>query len=265
MAIQLPDPNKSSSQPSDAEGGDKTPANDAQAKIDGLTQQLSELTAAHKADAEAKKVEDTKKKAAAEKDAAAELEAQADLKALLDGTDEDDEGTPKSNKLNDLDNTQLMDVVGNAIETCMDARMKQAQEQSAKQFKGVTDSMNKICQFLGQMETKTALKAARDKYPDFDTFKEDTLAVVKKYPMMEIDDAYLLAKQVRKGNSPAPRETDSERPDINLFDRSGGGEGEPAEKTEKKPAAKPKAVSGVVQFRDIVGKAVDKLDIGGGR
>lgn len=225
---------------------------------------MEEATTARRVDAEAKKVEEEKKKA---DDAAAELAAQTDIESLLKGGDDEAPVAPQANKLNDLDNTQLMDVVGTAVETCIDAKLKQSQEQTAKQFEGMTDTMKKVCQLLGQMQTQSALKGVRDKYPDFDTFKDDTLAVLKKYPMMEIEDAYLLAKQARKGDLPEPAEIESERPTVTpfgAFSRPAEAEAAPSG-AEVKPVVASPGVSGIVSFRQIVGKAVNKLDIGKGR
>jgi len=254
--IKLPAKNnQDSTRQSDANTGepDATGINVVQEQLSNLADQIGAINKTRKDDEAAKKKKE-------EDDAQAELEANADLRELLSGGVEDEEIT-KEDRLDKLTNAQLVDVIAEAVQTSTDAMIRKATQGIDEKLKATNDSIGKVASFLGQMQAAAGMQSARARYPDFDDFREETLAVLKVYPMMGIEDAYLLAKQKKTGASASPRETESERPMRTPFGEFPQGRGE-AESTRTEKASEGSSSKetrgGVVDFRKLVNASLDK-------
>jgi len=222
-----------------------------QNQMSQLAEQVGELNRMRRAQDEQRM-----KEIEAEKET--ELEAEADLKALLNGGMEDGKEDLRGSRIDDLTNSELLNVVSSAVETAIDARIRQSSQNVDKKIKEISDSTTKIYQVLGKMQAAAGIQSARDKYKDFDKFKDDTMAVLDRYPMMEIEDAYLLGRQLRAGNSPPAKNVASERPIVTPFGAFSGG----ADRKDPTNVLDDKSTSsshGIVGFRNILDKAIDKV------
>lgn len=215
-----------------------------QEQLELMRQQLEAATKAKQEEAE-------RVKADAAKDAQEQLTAEADLKALLAGGDKDVE-TTKKDRVEDMSNAEMLDLISTAVETVISANTKQASHAVDEKLKATNETVDKLTQILVQMQASAGVDRARVTYKDFDKVKDDTLAVLNKYKMMEVEDAYLLAKAIRAKGSPPKHETDTERPD-NI---PGGPLG--LRRPEEKASTKDTPVAqGVVGFRQLVNAAIE--------
>lgn len=251
-------PSKNSSEDVEGKGTEKkdTPADDVVNKIAALA---DEMGVANK---ERREKEAAKEKEA-EDDRAKSLAAETDLKALMESGDVEVEipeaGKTRKQQVDDMSNSEVLDVVATAVDTAVGARLEQASKEIDEKFKTTAGAMSKIIELLGRMQAATGMSEIRGKYDDFDKFKEDTLSVLKKYPMMDIEDAYLLAHKLREGDNPPANQTEFERPVNVPFDRgaersTSGGE----ETGEREGKPKSSETHGIVGFRNFMGKALDK-------
>ncbi len=227
-----------------------------------LEEQLSSLVAQVDELSNMKKVDEENKKKIDEDSKAEQLAAEADLRTLLSANDNINEEAEPSG-VDDMSHANLLDAVATSVDKAIGARLEQLSQGIDDKIKKTNESVDSICTLLGQMHANSGLQDVRSKYEDFDQFKADTLAVLKKYPNMEVEDAYLLAKQVRAGDTPNRNETDLERPNINPYGNFSNRREEvkPERKENRRPAG-PDPTHGVVQIRDLLRAATEKV-IGG--
>jgi hypothetical protein len=137
----------------------------------------------------------------------AKIKEAADIKALL--TDIEGEG---DDKYADLTPKEILDIVADAFETSIDAKTKLAIADNAGPMEELNKKMDSIQQYLVQKEAQTGVQEARQKFSDFDEFKDDMEAVWERYPGISVDDAYVLAKGLKAGKLPPKGVVDSEKP-----------------------------------------------------
>jgi len=252
--IELPKKNNDS----DVKDDDKNaaaPANDVMNKLGALTDEIGQMN-------RDRRDKEAAEQAGVEEDEAAKLAAEADLKALMEGVDDAEAASgirTRRQQVDDMSNSEVMDVISTAIETALNARFEQSTKDVDKKFKTTADAMGKIIGLLGKMQANAGLERIKSKYPDFDKFAEDTGKVLDKYPMMDIEDAHLLARKRREGDSLPASQTDFERPSDMLIDRESGrttGGGAEA-KARKDETTKSDVSHGIVAFRSILDKALN--------
>ncbi len=253
--IQLPQPKQNDVVNPKEASQEVTPKTEAASKVEeqlsSLANQMGEMN-------KTKKEEEEKENAAAKQEQEERLAAEADLKSLLTESEEVPEAGLKSrkDKIDDMTNTEILGVMSTAVETALGARFEQAAQEMDKKLAGTSEALTKICKLLSQMQTSSMVERARGKHADFDVFKDDTLAVLKQYPMMDVEDAYTLAKGLRTNEAPSANELESEKPIGGAF---GGRRPEAPGPASREEAPKSPQTSGVVAFRDFLKKATDKV------
>lgn len=193
------------------------------------------------------------------------LEAAADIRNMLTEIDTEE----SEDKYNGLSNKQMIDVICDAFDTAMTARTSQMEERVAANMSPGNERIDKIQKVLMSVIAGLGLNEARGKFQDFDTFKTDIGAVMQKYPGMNYEDAYLLAKSQKAGSTPPPNQTNAEKPgDFATVPSGPGGASVPgadmlAASTmrgrtgESGQGSSPAA--GIVNFRSIVDRAAEKV------
>lgn len=174
-----------------------------QTQLDTITKQI----AANKVAALAAKTKEEKQQQAA---AAEKLLKEADIQSLL---------TQDKEKLEDLSNKELLDIVGEAVDTAMEANTEIATSKLARPLEELSNKINGISKFLLEKEVAGGLASARDTFPDFDKYKDDISEVFKAHPDLSPKEAYILAKAEKIDDEPPQHATDSEKP-ISLTTRS---------------------------------------------
>lgn len=251
--IDLPNAEEGNAAGKEKDANQQVPADSIVAnKLDSLIEMMG-------ADNKARREVDAAKKAQAEEDAKAQLASEADISALL-GTSEDDgvDEKARNTKINDMDNSDLLDVIATAVDTAIGARITQASKDVDKKLKTTTDALGGLVKILSKMQAFAGMDMLKGKYQDFDDFKEDTLKVLKKYPMIDIEDAHLLARQIRQGDMPPQSETASERPENAQIESIMSGQRVVDKNENRDEGPKSGNTQGIVGFRDIMKNALDK-------
>ncbi len=192
----------------------------------------------------------------AEVDRKAELAMEADLKDVLSKAENN---TGDDDAFNELSNSDLVDVIAESVEKAMEAKFAQAQDGVGVKLEETNAGIQKLYGMIGKMQAKSQLADLRGSNKDFETYREDTVEVLKKYPMMEIPDAFALAKSKRKGDAPPAIETETERPGAGLIQYNDDGS-----MVRQKPTTKrlenrdDEPAPGTVKIRDIIRRGVDR-------
>ncbi len=186
-------------------------------------------------------------KAAAE----AKLKAEADIKKLLSNKDKDD-------KLEDLSNKEVLEIVADAFDTAIDANTKIAVSEMSKPLDDINSKLNNLQKYLLQKEAATGVEAAKAKFGDFDDYKEGVSKVLEMYPGIAIEDAYVLAKADKAKDVPPKGEMESEKP-ISLATRAENAQtnyDKAQDKEREKSNDKP---SRVASFRNSLSVAAERI------
>lgn len=109
-------------------------------------------------------------------------------KAQTTSDDDEEDDFDEDVDFDELDNKQLADTLTQNI-------LKQID----KKLKGFSEDVNKKVSSTSEEVSKEKLRRevadAREKFKDFDEFKDDIGKLVKQYPNLAVEDLYLLAKQ----------------------------------------------------------------------
>jgi len=159
--------------------------------------------------------------------------------------------------LEELTNKELLDVVGSAFDSAVEARTKLAIEQASKGSKALEDKLDKLEKYLLRKEASEGIQKARNRFRDFDDYREDISNIFNKYPGITPEDAYILAKGNKASTSPAQKDLETEKP-ISLATRA-----EEAEKRHIERIAKRKDEgTGTMnrrEFRSFIQEAAERV------
>lgn len=199
----------------------------------------------------------------------ASLQNDADIKKLF--TVAKDEPKNESG-VDDLSPSQLLDVVADGFEKVMVANAEQMKLNIEAAAKASDDKLTGITSVLQGVVAKMSIDATKTAHSDFEDMRPGMIEVNKKYPGMDAEDMYLLAKGKVAGKTPPKKKVESERPGSHL---TGAGEMEGlddalAERDNSGMDAQGKARSkeqgrqqgrqpGIVQFREFVKAAASKV------
>jgi len=180
---------------------------------------------------------------------AAKLQAEADIKKLLSEKD-------SSTDYDDLSNKEILDIVANAFDTAIEARTKLAASEVEKPLVEINKKIESIQKYLLHREAASGIDAARNKFKDFDDYKEDIAKIFEAYPGISPEDAYILAKGHKASDEPPESETASEKP-ISLGTRAAAAV-ERYEKIKKEKSSKI-PMSPQRAFKSFLDEAADKV------
>jgi len=251
MAIELPNSKSKEVEDGKAAESEKTPVDEVASKLAALTEEFAQLNKERREKQEAAKKEE-------EEEEQQRLAAESNLEELFKN-EKTSEDTSVDKRVNDLDNTELLDVVANAVDTAITARFEMSNKDVDKKFKETAESMGKIIKLLGQMNASAGMDRLKSKYPDFEKYGNDTMTVLEKYPMMDIEDAHLLARKIREGDSAPRSQTEFERPfNVPFEGAERTPEPESGREVEREETPKSDSKSGVTGFRNILRSALSK-------
>lgn len=178
---------------------EETRTTQLEAQVAVLTQQIQQ-------EKELKASEQTKILEKQQREEAVKLVEDADLKKILSGQ--------SAEKVEDLTNTQLLDVIGDAVEQSQVARDKQL-ESLIKESSGSNDErLNSISKAVMQLIAIQGVNEAKANHPDFEEYKDDAAKLMAVIPSLPVNKAILLAKAERAGKSVPSKKVETERPDI---------------------------------------------------
>ena len=118
---------------------------------------------------------------------------------------------------------EIIDVVANAFETAIEARTQLATSQINEPITSMSKRLDDMQKYLLRKEAVSGVESARQRFDDFDEFKDDITKVLDKYPGIAIDDAYLLAKGHSAIGTPSQKSIETEKP-MNLATRAAAAE-----------------------------------------
>ena len=219
-----------------------------------LQEQISNLTKL----VETQKTELAQKSKSELNKAASDASAKADVdaKKLQDEADIRNMLTKETDiDVDALSNKEVLDIVATAFDSAFDAKAKMASTELSRPIEELNGKMDNIQKYLLQREAASGIEGARSKFSDFDTYKEDIGKIFDTYPGIAVEDAYILAKGHKVGDSPNQKEVETEKP-ASLGTRAQAAEDAYAEtKKENKKVINPSSRKGFKAFLD---KAVEK-------
>lgn len=175
-----------------------------------LEKQIALLTADLEATKKTNSESVEQKQAAVQEAALKKLKEEADVKKMLLTTEDDiDELSPK----------ELLEIVGNATDEAMNAKGQLLIGEMEVPMAELSKKLDMIQQYLLRKEANEGVSAARSKHGDFDKYEKQIEGVFKKYPGINPEDAYILAKAEVAKDVPPTSEMETEKP-ISLGTRS---------------------------------------------
>ena len=139
-------------------------------------------------------------------DALAEVKKAADIKQMLT-----DNGNKKID-YSELETEDILNIVSDAFETSMDAKLKLVLAEMSNPMTQLNGKVDDIQKYLIQAEAQQGVQDARNKYPDYDEFKEEMDKIWVQYPGISTDHAYILAKGQKSAELPSRDIVASEKP-----------------------------------------------------
>jgi hypothetical protein len=169
--------------PSDKTGGNKSSTAPGTEQVPGaktgvdanaqLQEQLTDLANQIGDQNKARKDQEAAEKLKAEKEEQERLDAESSLRDILKEDDEIVQDAPKTRKekIDDMSNSEVMDILSEATETALNARFEQAAKDTDKKLDETNAAIKQMCNLLSQMQTTSVLERARSQHADFDNIK----------------------------------------------------------------------------------------------
>ncbi len=119
-------------------------------------------------------------------------------------------------KMNELTNSELLEVLVPAIEEKIKAQIVESRDDAVGEadirFKKLETNQNILHGAITEQLAAAQTVRLSEKYIDFDQFKDDTMNVRKEHPNLPIEECYLLAKAKAGSTIPSANEVGTERP-----------------------------------------------------
>jgi len=128
-----------------------------------------------------------------------------DIDAMLDDMNNDD-------KYDKLSNRQLLDVISTSVDSALKSNAQTVRESVIADMQPQLDKVGTLEKTTLQIIAGLGVQKARNKHDDFDAHTEEIRDVLNKYPGMDYEDAYLLAKSQKAGATPPRGQIDTEKP-----------------------------------------------------
>lgn len=194
-----------------------------------------------------------------EEEAARQREADLDIEKLIQSVtgDVDEDESPQSKKpspkkagLDELSNSELMDVMSSTLERYVSAVIASKDEEAKKTQDGFLTKLANVEKTLGSMIARQTVSDLRSRFPDVDGYREDMLKIMQTSPSLSLEQAYRLAKAERLEKEPPLPALDTERP--NYFPHSPV---RAEQQTEREPSQR-QSNAGLPAFRDMLQKGI---------
>ena len=181
-------------------------------QVAAMAETVNQLVALSKLDVETKQKEVEKEAALKVQKEQEQIEDDTDFQKLL----RDSENKEEEKGFNDLTNNELLDVVSDAFNKTLDARMKVAKSSFMGQLAKVGESGDAVKKAVLGLIAKSNVEKVISDNADFGEFQKETKAVMQKYPGIDVQDAFTLAKAQKIGALPPKQELETERPDSSM-------------------------------------------------
>lgn len=181
-----------------------------------------------------------------------------ELNKLLETMNDDD-------KFDKLSNKQMIDVMSSAFDSALKANTVHVRESVLEGLKPDIEKIGNLEQVTMKIIAGLGVQQARSQHKDFDEHSEEISAVLKVYPGMDYNDAYLLAKSKKAGTVPPANHINTEKPGSSATVPSTTPSPTPMSADNMQiMAGRGKETSGetkhgVVAFRDFCEDAVEKV------
>ena len=206
---------------------------------------------------------ETENKAKLEKEA--KLESDADIKKLFA---KETKEPKRDSGIDDLSPSQLLNVVADGFEKVMDANTEQTRLNIEAATKASDDKLTGITSVLQGVVAKMSIDDTKSKHKDFEDMRPGMIEVNKKYPGMDAEDMYLLAKSKQAGTQAPRKKAESERPGSHMTGAEGlDDELSARDNSNMSPQGRARSKGqedsgrkhGIVDFREFVRAAADKV------
>jgi hypothetical protein len=188
---------------------------------------------------------------------AARLAEEADLKKTLNTLDGD--------KVENLTNRELLNVVAEAIDTSSNARSEQFDNLMNDKFNKITSRLDITQQAIMRVATSMDVTTVKANNADFDDYQQDAGVIMQENPSMSVQRAYTLAKAERAAKAPGKQNTERERPGTTVTRSSSDRADEIAERRSTQKRSQSEANeqnqrrrSGVTSIRGIIDAGIDR-------
>ncbi len=198
-----------------------------------------------------------------------QLNKAADIAGMLK---EADAGGTGDDVFESMSKRQLVDIIGSAVETAMEANATKIKGDIAQSLVPGSEKVNAMEKAVYAILGKLGVQDSRGKHEDFDDYAEAISKIMGDTPGITYERAYLVAKGEAAGKLPPKGQVDSEKPtDAGWPSQAAQGGTLPNQGTLQQIADRgsesrqesAKTTSGTVGIRNIindgVSKAVDEL------
>jgi hypothetical protein len=122
---------------------------------------------------------------------------------------------PKSSDLNldSLSNTELVEIIAETVEGFVTTQKESAGKDFAKEFASMGSELKRTQEALYNVIATQNVANVKNRFPDFDIYKESISKAIEKYPALSIEDAYKLAKADHVQSVPNRASLESEKPE----------------------------------------------------
>jgi hypothetical protein len=199
-------------------GKDSPQMIEVQAQLTELKNQLTQATGV----IESQTTEIDKFRTSADQVAAAKLATERDLKSALAV-----ETTPKkrtAEDVNSLNNVEMLNIIAETVDSAISAERTDASNQMDKNYQGLDNKFDQVVKYLQNQSVSNERRTMQETHKDFDKLTPQISLVLEKYPGMNYQDAYSLAKaseldtqmsnkhiETEKGDAPSAAQDDVNR------------------------------------------------------
>jgi hypothetical protein len=180
-----------------------------QATIQAALQPLQQTVAALRQEQESQR---QRQQADLEAKRKQELDRGVDLSSLLDGI-VNDASANSDDKYDQLKPRQVIDVMSTAFETAIEANNRKIKEELGTGTSEITQQLTGLQQAVMALLANQGIAQAKSQFNDFDQYRPAIAEVIKQYPGLSMEDAYVLAKGRSAGKTPPANVVATERPD----------------------------------------------------
>ncbi|MHA1840848.1 MAG: hypothetical protein ACTSYW_02610 [Candidatus Heimdallarchaeota archaeon] len=159
--------------------------------------------------------------------------------------------------LEELSRRELVEAIATAFDDAIDARTELITKETNTDIDSLTSKITNIEQFLVRNEAAKDMRVTREKYSDFDNYREEMSDIFNRFPGISAEEAYVLAKSQKSKGAPYQEDVESEKPD-NHGTRTTNANRSRGERKEKKIIQNNKPL-GRRGLRELINNAAEQI------
>ena len=154
--------------------------------------------------------------------------------------------------INSMSNTDMLEVIADAVEGMVDATRQEAEAEMTKGFKNLDTKFDSVVGHIMKKEADIALQTARTDNKDFDEHHDTIREILKQHQEFTYQDAYDWMKMKEAKGVIAKKHVETEKPDKDLSSAD-----EAVSRIKKQSEGK--RISRRRQFKDSLDAAIERV------